>query len=112
MIIEYIRYTIPEEQAPAFLAAYRAAAEELRGSEHCVDYEVSRCTEEPTSFVVRIRWTSLEGHLNGFRKAASFPSFFAKVKPFYERIQEMRHYDATDIAGAGRGAAHRAADLR
>lgn len=90
MIIEPIRYTIPEEHAPAFLAAYRAAAEELRGSEHCVDYEVSRCTEEPASFVVRIRWTSLEGHLDGFRRAASFPSFFAKVKPFYERIQEMR----------------------
>ncbi|MDC0684128.1 putative quinol monooxygenase [Sorangium atrum] len=101
MIIEYIRYAIPAEQAQAFLSAYRAAATELRGSVHCLDYEISRCTEEPTSFVVRIRWDSLEGHLQGFRKEASFPSFFAKVKPFFENIQEMRHYALTDVAGAG-----------
>jgi quinol monooxygenase YgiN len=101
MIIEYIRYTIPAEQEQAFLSAYRAAATELRGSEHCLDYEISRCIEEPASFVVRIRWDSLDGHLQGFRKEASFPSFFAKVKPFYACIQEMRHYALTDVAGAG-----------
>ena len=56
MIIEYIRYTIPADQEHAFLSAYRAAATELRGSEHCLDYEISRCVEEPASFVVRIRW--------------------------------------------------------
>lgn len=100
MVIEYIRYDIPEEQAEAFLTAYRDAAAELRGSEHCLDHEISRCIEEPTSFVVRIRWDSMHGHLEGFRKAPEFPSFFAKVKPFYERIQEMRHYALTDVKGA------------
>ncbi|AUX44245.1 hypothetical protein SOCE26_057090 [Sorangium cellulosum] len=103
MIIEYIRYTIPAEQEQAFLSAYRDAAAELRGSENCLDYEISRCVEEPTSFIVRIRWDSLEGHLQGFRKAEAFPSFFGKVRPFYERIQEMRHYTLTDVAGAGAG---------
>ncbi|XXX75522.1 antibiotic biosynthesis monooxygenase [Sorangium sp. So ce134] len=101
MIIEYIRYMIPADQEQAFLSAYRDAAAELCGSEHRLDDEISRCIEEPASFVVRIRWDSLDGHLQGFRKAASFPSFFAKVKPFYERIQEMRHYALTGVAGTG-----------
>jgi heme-degrading monooxygenase HmoA len=101
MIIEYIRYAIPAERAQAFLSAWRDAAIELRGSEHCLDDEVSRSTEDATSFIVRIRWDSLEGHLGGFRKAAAFPSFFAKVKPFYERIQEMRHSALTDVEGRG-----------
>ncbi|WP_437286859.1 putative quinol monooxygenase [Sorangium sp. So ce406] len=105
MIIEYIRYTIPAEQEKEFLAAYRDAAAELRGSAHCLDYEISRGVEDPTSFVVRICWDSLQGHLQGFRKAAAFPSFFAKVKPFYERIQEMRHYALTDVAARQAGTA-------
>ncbi|KYF91166.1 globin [Sorangium cellulosum] len=103
MIIEYIRYTIPAEQEQAFLSAYRDAAAELRGSEHCLGHEISRCVEEPTSYVVRILWDSMEGHLQGFRRSAAFPSFFAKVKPFFDRIQEMRHYALTDIASATGG---------
>lgn len=96
MIIEYIRYDIPESRAEEFLAAYRAAATELRSSTHCLAYEVSRCTEEQTSFMVRIEWDSIDGHLKGFRKESGFPSFFSKVKPFFEQIREMRHYEMTD----------------
>ena len=97
MIVEYIRYQVPIARADAFLASYRDAAAELRASPHCRRYEISQCTEEPTSFVVRIEWDSLDGHLQGFRKEAQFPSFFAKVKPFFDAIQEMRHYALTDV---------------
>jgi hypothetical protein len=36
-----------------------------------------------------------EGHLQGFRTSPEFASFFAAVKPFVDRIEEMRHYDVT-----------------
>jgi quinol monooxygenase YgiN len=97
MIVEYIRYQVPLERRDAFLAAYRDAAAELRASPHCRRYEIAQCTEDGASFVVRIEWDSLEGHLNGFRKEARFGPFFAKVKPFFEQIQEMRHYAPTDV---------------
>ena len=97
MIVEYIRYEIPAERKAAFIDAYRDASIELRASKHCLRYEVTQCTEEPTSFVVRIEWDSLDGHMLGFRKEPSFPSFFAKVKPFFDQIREMRHYALTDV---------------
>ena len=97
MIVEYIRYEIPADRQDAFLAAYRDAANELRISPHCHRYEVTQCTEEPASFVVRIEWDSLEGHMQGFRKAPEFGPFFAKVKPFFDQIREMRHYALTDV---------------
>jgi quinol monooxygenase YgiN len=95
MIVEYIRYVIPAERAEEFLAAYRSAEAELRGSPHCLRYEVTRCAEQLDHFIVRIEWDSLDGHLKGFRKEPSFPSFFSKVKPFFEQIAEMRHYEIT-----------------
>jgi quinol monooxygenase YgiN len=93
MIVEYIRYRIPESEAPAFEDAYRSAAAALEASPHCERYEVARCTEEPGAYTVRIEWDSADGHLQGFRGSPEFASFFAAVRPYVDSIEEMRHYD-------------------
>jgi len=92
MVIEYIRYQIPAAQHAEFVDAYRAAGADLEASEHCIRFEISQGVEEPDHFIVRIEWDSLEGHLKGFRSSAGFGSFFAKVKPFFTNILEMKHY--------------------
>jgi quinol monooxygenase YgiN len=97
MIVEYVRYTIPDEQHQAFMNAYREASDELDASPHCLAYELSRCSEQSTRYVLRIEWDSLNGHLVGFRKGPSFPSFCAKVRPFFEHIDDMSHFLVTDI---------------
>lgn len=100
MVVEYIRYTVSSERAAEFLSAYAAAAEELRASSHCTAFEVARGVEEPEHFIVRIEWDSVRGHEEGFRKEPGFATFFGKVKPFFQYIQEMKHYE---IQQSGRG---------
>jgi quinol monooxygenase YgiN len=102
MIIEYIRYEIADADTDAFMNGYEAARASLDASRHCLAYELSRCTEEPTSFILRIEWDSAEGHLQGFRKAPEFASFLAPVRPFINHIREMRHYAVTAIAARKR----------
>ena len=97
MINEYIRYHVPTERTEAFLNAYEAAGASLRDSAHCLGYEISRCTEAPESFILRIHWDSAEGHLKGFRKSPQFQSFFKAVQPFVRDIEEMRHYELTPL---------------
>lgn len=97
MIIEYIRYDIAEAERAAFLAAYADAATELRASGHCLRYEIAQGIEEPNHFVVRLEWDSLEGHEAGFRKGPEFPEFFRKVKPYFGRVQAMKHYRTTNV---------------
>ena len=92
MVIEYIRYQVPTERHEEFLQAYRAAKPELDASAHCVRHEVAQGIEEPDNFIVRIEWDSLEGHEKGFRTSTEFGAFFAKVKPFFANIREMKHY--------------------
>jgi quinol monooxygenase YgiN len=96
MVIEYIRYEITD--AEPFLSGYEAARAALDISPHCLSYELSRCCEAPSSFILRIEWDSTEGHLQGFRKSAEFSAFLVAVRPFIESIQEMRHYEVTAIA--------------
>ena len=95
MVVEYIRYTLDEGRAEAFEQAYRQAADALEASDHCERYEVSRCSEDPSTHVVRIEWDSEEGHMSGFRKSPEFGPFFAAVQPFVNDIEEMRHYNVT-----------------
>ncbi|MEO7735503.1 MAG: antibiotic biosynthesis monooxygenase [Kofleriaceae bacterium] len=102
MIVEYIRYEVVAADHAAFLASYAAAASELAASTHCLRYEVTQGVEEPDHFIVRIEWDSVEGHEQGFRTSAQFPGFFAKVKPFFAAIREMKHYR---VAASGAGAA-------
>ena len=97
MIIEYIRYKIPAEKKQAFVDGYRRAAEFLRISPHCLGYELTNGNEEPDNFILRIKWNSLDGHINGFRSSTEFKSFYQAVAPFFHDIEEMKHYDFTEI---------------
>jgi quinol monooxygenase YgiN len=100
MVVEYIRYRVPLERHDEFVDAYAQAQAALDDSPHCLAYEVSHGIEEPDNYVVRIEWDSVEGHEQGFRQSPGFGPFFAAVKPFFEQIEEMRHYEPTPIAGA------------
>jgi heme-degrading monooxygenase HmoA len=93
MVVEYIRYTVPAEQAGAFEEAYARAGEILQQDSHCLAFEIARGVEEPEHFIVRIEWDSLEGHEQGFRGSPRFGEFFDAVRPFFSEIEEMKHYD-------------------
>ncbi len=97
MIVEYIRYNIEDDKKDAFLQAYTSASAQLDNSEYCLGYELTQCEEEPQSFILRIEWTSTEDHLNGFRKSSDFPEFLQHVRPFFNNIREMNHYQLTSV---------------
>jgi hemoglobin len=101
MIVEYVRYRVPPQQAAEFEAAYARAAAPLAKAPQCVEYELTRCAEEPGAYVLRIVWTSTRDHLEGFRKSAEFEAFFAEVEPYVRQIEEMRHYERTAVVGSG-----------
>lgn len=103
MIIEYTRYRIPVADADAFEAAYARAAVPLAGASQCVDYELTRCDDDPESYVLRITWTSAADHLTGFRGSPAFRAFFTEITPYVSAIQEMRHYTRTPVVGTGAG---------
>jgi quinol monooxygenase YgiN len=97
MTIEYIRYKIPSETREAFFNSYIKAGESLRASDYCLGYELTHGEEEPENFILRIEWTSLEDHINKFRKSDAFKAFYQDVAPYFGNIQEMKHYDLTEV---------------
>lgn len=101
MIVEYIRYRIKNEQQSAFENAYERAGKSLRASPHCKRYELSHCVEEPKNYILRIEWDSQDGHLKGFRTSPEFQTFYEAVRPFFNDIEEMRHYEIKQVNDRG-----------
>lgn len=98
MIIEYVRYKLTTHSPEQYLAAYTEGCKSLRAAPECHGYELTQCTEDPNSFVLRILWESADAHMMGFRKSADFPPFFKAIGPFVKEISEMRHYALTDLS--------------
>jgi heme-degrading monooxygenase HmoA len=105
MIVEYIRYKISRERQREFEEAYTNASASLNASKHCQMYELAHSTEEPELYILRIEWDSLEGHMKGFRSSPEFRDFYRYVQPFFNDIQEMRHYELTKVRKADHVAA-------
>ncbi len=99
MIVEYTRYQVADDQRSALERAYERAQSVLITSSHCLSYELSRCVEDPSSYILRIEWDSAEGHLKGFRGSPEFQTFLEAVRPFFSAIQEMHHYEVTRVTG-------------
>jgi len=97
MIVEYTRYRIAGDRSAAFLEAYQDAARFLQESPHCISFELTHCVEEKDRFILRIEWKSTEEHLQGFRKSPGFKEFYRLVQPFFNNIEEMQHYELTDV---------------
>jgi quinol monooxygenase YgiN len=92
---EIIRYNVPAVEHASFEKAYQDAGQYLQASPSCLGYQVIHGNEEPNHYIVIIHWTSQQDHLQLFRKEKNFQSFFNLVKPFYNNIEEMKHYDPT-----------------
>ena len=109
MIVEYVRYAIPPERRAAFESDYATAAEALRASRHCEAFELSRCVDDPTQYVLRIEWDSADGHMQGFRRSPEFQRFLPAIRAYVGNLAEMRHYEVLagmtyrESPGAGGG---------
>lgn len=96
MIVEYVRYRVTGS-TEAFEAAYARAEASLEAHADCLQWELGRCHEDPACYILRLEWTSLDGHMQGFRKSAEFGPFLAAIKPYIDQIEEMQHYVPTKV---------------
>ena len=97
MIVEYIRYAIPADRRESFERAYADAAPALDASPHCLAYDLARCAEDPTQFVLRIEWDSVGAHTEGFRGGALFPEWRSHWGEYLDGTPDVQHYQV--IAG-------------
>lgn len=93
MIVELIRYELPDDAVRPFLSAYRTSLRHLLADPHCREAEVLHSVDEPARVVIRIIWTSIEGHREHFTNGPHFGPFISPLEPYLKHIVEMAHYE-------------------
>lgn len=58
---------------------------------------VSRCVERPATYLLLVRWDSLEAHTEGFRGSPEYLRWKALLHHFYDPFPLVEHYREVSV---------------
>jgi len=97
-IVEHAHLMITPGRETEFEAAYLDAAPVLTGAQGCLEADLFRDSEEPGSYLLRVRWATLKDHLEVFPASAAGEKFASKVAHFFASPPTVRHFDAAAVS--------------
>jgi heme-degrading monooxygenase HmoA len=97
MIVEIAMLTAKPGMEDQFREGLRAARPVIARAFGYLGSVFHQGIEEPTSFLLRIEWESLEAHTIGFRQGPLFPEWRSHFQHLLEGPPRVTHYET--IAG-------------
>ncbi len=91
MILEHARLVVTSGREALFEASMREAFVIIESAPECHGAEVRRQVEDGSNYLLLVRWTSLEAHLD-FRATPLFEQWRARTHPFYASAPVVTHY--------------------
>lgn len=92
MILEVALLDVRPAQAEAFEEAFREAQHILSAMPGYLGHELGRCAEEPSRYVLLVRWKTLEAHTVGFRGSPEYQRWKSLLHHFYDPFPTVEHF--------------------
>lgn len=92
MIIEQALLHVRSGEEAAFIEAIEEAKAIIAGSPGFLDLSVSRGIESPGTFLLLVRWRTLEDHTIGFRESPEYQEWKRRLHHFYEPFPVVEHF--------------------
>lgn len=96
-VVEHAHLMITPGREAEFEAAFLGAHSILTGAAGCREAELFRDSEEPGSYLLRVRWETLKDHLEVFPASEAGAEFGSKVAHFFASAPQVRHFDAAAV---------------
>ena len=93
MILEIATIDVIPGQEESYLAAFNQAKEILTTKKGFISHKLQRCIEDPSRFLVMIKWETLEDHTVGFRESPEFKLWRELIGPFFNCPPEVKHFE-------------------
>jgi heme-degrading monooxygenase HmoA len=78
-----------EDDFEAAFAQAQGIIASMEGFEHLV---LERCLEQPSRYMLRVSWRTLEAHMEGFRGSPEYERWRALLHHFYDPFPSVEHY--------------------
>lgn len=95
MILEHALIAITPGREAEFETAFQGGAPEIFAkAEGCHGVELRRCIEQPSHYLLLVKWDSVEAHTVDFRESPLFLQWRAIVSDFFAEPPSVEHYSA------------------
>lgn len=105
MILEHALLPVLPGREEAFEQAFAEAKALIASMSGFRRLSLSRCAEEPSSYLLLVEWDTLEDHTEGFRGSAEYQEWRRLLHHFYEPFPVVQHFsrvlEATAVPSAG-----------
>jgi heme-degrading monooxygenase HmoA len=99
MILEAAALQIRTGESAAFEAAFLEAQAIISSMPGYLSHELQRCVERDDLFLLLVRWETIAGHEEGFRKSSQYQDWKRLLHHFYDPFPTVLHYEL--VRGAG-----------
>jgi heme-degrading monooxygenase HmoA len=92
MILEHALLDVRPGRADAFEAAFAQARSLIAAAPGFQGLTLSRCLERPDTYLLLVRWDTLEDHTEGFRGSAAYQEWRRLLHHFYDPFPAVEHH--------------------
>jgi heme-degrading monooxygenase HmoA len=103
MILEVALLSVRPGQEEAFESAFAEASPIISSMPGYVEHELQRCIEEPSRYILLVRWETLEDHTVGFRGSPEYQQWKALLHHFYDPFPTVEHFSPVAAGPDERG---------
>jgi heme-degrading monooxygenase HmoA len=100
MILEAALLDVQPGQESAFEAAFAQASPLIASAAGYMGHSLGRCMERPSTYLLLVRWRTLEDHTQGFRGSPQYQEWKRLLHHFYDPFPTVEHFVPTGI-GSG-----------
>jgi heme-degrading monooxygenase HmoA len=98
MITEHAVLPVIPGQEAAFIETMDRARAIIASAPGFVSLRVSRCIEQPSSFLLLVEWETLEAHTEGFRNSEAYQEWRSLLHHFYDPFPVVEHFETVATA--------------
>jgi heme-degrading monooxygenase HmoA len=102
MIIERALMSVTPGSEAAFEAALVGAKAVVEQAKGFLGIEVARGIESPSTYLLLLRWETVEDHTVGFRESELFTQWRGHIGAFFADPPAVEHYDPIAVGGEDR----------
>lgn len=92
MILEQAVLDVRPGQADAFEGAFSRATAIVSAVPGFQGLTLSRCVERPDTYLLLVRWDTLEDHTEGFRGSPEYDEWRRLLHHFYDPFPTVEHF--------------------
>jgi len=97
-ILEVAMLDVKPGQEKAFENAFKQAQDIISGMQGYISHELQKCVENPSRYLLLVKWETLADHTTGFRESKEYTQWRALLHHFYEPFPDVQHFNAINLS--------------